>query len=88
MSESNVGLTDLLDGFAEWWHGRRYDNDCPSDRGIAEDAWRAARGEQYYPCACCGSWRTKGEGGTTFSVCDDCWNKPPNAALTGHRPEK
>lgn len=77
-SESNVGLTDLLDGFDAWWHGRRYDNDCPSDRHIAEDAWRAARGENYYPCNLCGAWRTKDEGGTTFTVCDDCWVKPPN----------
>lgn len=28
-----------------------------------------------YPCADCGTLRTKAEGGTTFTVCDDCWDK-------------
>lgn len=30
--------------------------------------------EQTYPCANCGMLRTKAEGGTVFTVCDDCWN--------------
>ena len=29
---------------------------------------------QLYPCAKCGAMRSKGEGGTTFTVCDKCWN--------------
>lgn len=28
-----------------------------------------------YPCADCGKMRSKNEGGTTFTVCDDCWDK-------------
>lgn len=28
-----------------------------------------------YPCLKCDKMRTKEEGGTTFSVCDDCWHK-------------
>ncbi len=28
-----------------------------------------------YPCAKCGTLRTKEEGGTTLTVCDDCWDK-------------
>lgn len=28
-----------------------------------------------YPCAKCGKLRTKDEGGTTFTVCDTCWDK-------------
>lgn len=28
-----------------------------------------------YPCADCGAMRTKAEGGTTFTVCDECWEK-------------
>ena len=28
-----------------------------------------------YPCADCGVLRTKAEGGTTFTVCDPCWDK-------------
>ena len=27
-----------------------------------------------YPCARCGALRTKEEGGTTFTVCDACWD--------------
>lgn len=37
--------------------------------------------KQKYPCAECGKLRTKDEGGTTFTVCDECWNerhKPKN----------
>ena len=28
-----------------------------------------------YPCEDCGTLRTKAEGGTTFTVCDACWDK-------------
>jgi len=28
-----------------------------------------------YTCADCGKLRTKAEGGTTFTVCDECWDK-------------
>jgi len=28
-----------------------------------------------YPCADCGKLRTKAEGGTTFTVCEECWDK-------------
>jgi len=31
--------------------------------------------EKKYPCADCGKLRTAGEGGTTFTVCDECWDK-------------
>jgi hypothetical protein len=31
--------------------------------------------EKLYPCAECGKLRTKDEGGTTFTVCDECWEK-------------
>lgn len=31
--------------------------------------------ERIYPCADCGVMRTKAEGGTTFTVCDECWDK-------------
>jgi hypothetical protein len=31
--------------------------------------------ELTYPCANCGTLRTKAEGGTTFTVCDSCWDK-------------
>ncbi len=28
-----------------------------------------------YPCKDCGKLRTKAEGGTTFTLCDECWDK-------------
>lgn len=31
--------------------------------------------ETLYPCADCGLKRTTAEGGTTFTVCDKCWDK-------------
>ena len=31
--------------------------------------------EEMYPCADCGKLRTKAEGGTIFTVCDECWDK-------------
>lgn len=31
--------------------------------------------ERKYPCADCGTMRSKNEGGTTFTVCDECWEK-------------
>ena len=31
--------------------------------------------EKLYPCDGCGKMRTKAEGGTTFTVCDECWGE-------------
>jgi hypothetical protein len=31
--------------------------------------------EDLYPCIRCGAPRSKSEGGTTFTICDDCWDK-------------
>jgi hypothetical protein len=31
--------------------------------------------DRVYPCADCGTLRSKNEGGTTFTVCDKCWDK-------------
>lgn len=31
--------------------------------------------EAKYPCSKCGKLRTKAEGGTTFTVCDKCWDR-------------
>jgi Zn finger protein HypA/HybF involved in hydrogenase expression len=31
--------------------------------------------EPTYPCDDCGKLRTKEEGGTVFTVCDECWEK-------------
>ena len=32
-------------------------------------------GEEKYPCEKCGTLRTAAEGGTIFTVCDECWDK-------------
>ena len=31
-----------------------------------------------YPCEDCGKMRSKNEGGTVFTVCDECWDKHYN----------
>lgn len=31
-------------------------------------------GERIYPCVKCGVMRSKAEGGTVFTVCDECWD--------------
>lgn len=31
--------------------------------------------DRIYACADCGRMRSKNEGGTTFTVCDECWDK-------------
>jgi len=31
--------------------------------------------DEVYPCMNCGVLRSKNQGGTTFTVCDDCWDK-------------
>ena len=31
--------------------------------------------EQLYPCIKCGKLRTKDEGGTTFTLCEKCWEE-------------
>ncbi len=32
--------------------------------------------DRIYPCDDCGKLRTKAEGGTTFTVCEECWGYP------------
>jgi hypothetical protein len=53
------------------------------DPSVGESATAASgEAEPTYPCADCGKLRTKAEGGTTFTVCDECWDKhyPPRSA--------
>lgn len=37
--------------------------------------WQPKEEIKTYPCKDCGKLRTKEEGGTTFTVCDECWDK-------------
>jgi hypothetical protein len=39
------------------------------------EAMKVTDAETCYPCQKCGKARTKAEGGTTFTVCDECWDK-------------
>jgi hypothetical protein len=48
----------------------------PTPPPAAQDPER----EPTYPCADCGTPRTKAEGGTTFTVCDECWDRRHPAA--------
>lgn len=50
-----------------------------------------ADSDRIYPCDDCGMMRTKAEGGTTFTVCDACWDKHYGTAaapLVGLRPAR
>lgn len=31
--------------------------------------------DEVYPCDRCGKLRSKNQGGTTFTVCDECWER-------------
>lgn len=46
------------------------------------DSQPLADDERKYPCEKCGALRTKAEGGTTFTICEECWDelykKPTN----------
>jgi hypothetical protein len=43
--------------------------------------------EKIYPCYDCGLLRSKKEGGTTFTVCDKCWERHYGESRTG-KPRK
>lgn len=40
-----------------------------------------------YPCAECGALRSKDEGGTVFTVCDDCWTRRTPHRSRGGEPD-
>ena len=42
---------------------------------ISKDIKNISDDDQMHPCADCGVMRSKDEGGTTFTVCDGCWDK-------------
>jgi len=46
----------------------------PSKGGVMKKI-RVLEEDNQYPCSECGKTRTKDEGGTTFTVCDECWDK-------------
>jgi hypothetical protein len=48
---------------------------CEVIRSLTHPPDDAGDEPRIYPCAVCGVMRTKSEGGTTFTVCDKCWDK-------------
>lgn len=83
LSDARAALLGLLDNCS-----LAYDNP------LLLKAWAEARAilatptpvavpadDRIYPCRECGVMRSKAEGGTTFTVCDECWDKArPKAA--------
>jgi hypothetical protein len=45
-----------------------YAKNKPVENNVSDD-------DEVYPCSDCGVMRSKNQGGTAFSVCDDCWDK-------------
>lgn len=37
--------------------------------------YEAENDARIYPCEDCGKMRSRAEGGTTFTVCDACWDE-------------
>ena len=61
--------------------------DCPAFEPVIPESQTPEDSERIYPCADCGKLRSKDEGGTTFTVCAECWDKrykklPESAKLT------
>lgn len=48
------------------------DKECVADSGCQCENCKNA---PLYPCDDCGVMRSQNEGGTTFTVCDECWDK-------------
>lgn len=76
---------ELPDGICLWCKGfKKIVRDYQEERGLVAYTYDCPRcvltppeppAEPLYPCADCGKLRTKAEGGTTFTVCDECWDK-------------
>lgn len=55
--------------------GEHQDKHAPPTPASSEEAE-----PRIYPCSRCGTMRTKSEGGTTFTICEECWDAawPPS----------
>lgn len=51
------------------------DDESTPEESPYEDHHDALQKGSLYPCHKCGKLRTKEEGGTTFTICDECWDK-------------
>jgi len=74
------------EGFQAWWDDwDRKGMQTNNAELMARDAWRHSRKSvpakqaedegRIYPCDNCGTMRTKAEGGTCFTLCEECWEK-------------
>jgi len=55
-------------GFVPFWTDQILALIVPKDKPPNGD-------DRVYPCDECGKMRSKNEGGTTFTVCDECWDR-------------
>ena len=72
--QSNLRISDVDSLFAALDSLREEASLYQKEWAKLRAALDAERG-RIYPCADCGKMRTKEEGGTTFTVCDECWDK-------------
>ena len=70
-------LLKALDILAIGLHNkpRLYQEDFNTALAVLHKELGADNEPRIYPCDDCGKMRTKSEGGTTFTVCDECWEK-------------
>ncbi len=61
----------------EWHHRwiREGDAIINDTEIVCREVFEREYAEKQFACADCGALRTKAEGGTTFTVCDDCWDR-------------
>lgn len=62
---------ETRDQFQQWAQNRAR---AAIAKATAAPAAETPDADRIYPCADCGTMRTEAEGGTTFTVCDKCWD--------------
>ena len=72
MNEIKVFKENILRALSNL--GRKHEGESAGSQ-LLKDLFPEVFEEEKYPCHECGVLRTKDEGGTTFTVCDNCWDK-------------
>lgn len=62
-------------GIADWGMDGTLDEVFTSAADYIRGLGGSRDTDRIYPCDRCGFMRTKAEGGTTFTVCDKCWDE-------------
>jgi hypothetical protein len=79
LMEALAGMEDACAAVASW-SSESVDYSDPARVAARAALAGTPEPDRIYPCADCGKMRSKAEGGTTFTVCDVCWDKKhPNA---------